>query len=115
METISDEEMKENLSRARAYVGVRLMAGPKYGTPEARAIIYQHGKRNIELRKAGKFPIICPVTDRGPLRGFGVFSVSEEEVRTIMDEDPGVMAGVFTYELHPVRGFPGSTLPDKSA
>ena len=28
-----------------------------------------------------------------------------------MDDDPGVRAGVFEYELHPVRGFPGSTLP----
>src|SRR5208337_3884460 len=100
-------------TRGRTYVGVLLMGGPKYDTPEAKAIIYQHGKRNLSLMKAGKFPIICPVTDGGPLKGFGVFCVSEEEVRTIMDEDPGVMAGVFTYELHPVRGFPGSALPEK--
>jgi hypothetical protein len=29
----------------------------------------------------------------------------------ITDEDPGVQSGLFTYELHPVRGFPGSSLP----
>jgi hypothetical protein len=28
-----------------------------------------------------------------------------------MDGDPGVRAGVFTYEAHSIRGFPGSTLP----
>ena len=28
-----------------------------------------------------------------------------------MDDDPGVQAGVFTYEVHPVRGFPGDGLP----
>jgi hypothetical protein len=28
-----------------------------------------------------------------------------------MDADPGVLAGIFTYEIHPVRGFPGSGLP----
>jgi hypothetical protein len=28
-----------------------------------------------------------------------------------MDHDPGVEAGIFTYEIHPVRGFPGSALP----
>ena len=34
-----------------------------------------------------------------------------DEVRRIMDGDPGVQAGVFTYELHPCRSFPGSALP----
>ena len=28
-----------------------------------------------------------------------------------MDADPAVQAGVLTYELHPVRSFPGSSLP----
>ena len=28
-----------------------------------------------------------------------------------MDDDPGVRAGTFTYELHVTRSFPGSTLP----
>jgi hypothetical protein len=28
-----------------------------------------------------------------------------------MDADPGVQAGVFVYEVHPVRSFPGDALP----
>jgi len=28
-----------------------------------------------------------------------------------MGDDPGVAAGVFTYEVHPCRGFPGDALP----
>jgi hypothetical protein len=28
-----------------------------------------------------------------------------------MDDDPGVKAGVFEYEIHAVRGFPESALP----
>jgi hypothetical protein len=32
-------------------------------------------------------------------------------VRTIMDDDPGVPAGIFTYDMHPVRSFPGAALP----
>ncbi len=35
----------------------------------------------------------------------------EEEVVRIMDEDPGVKAGIFTYELHPTHSFPGNSLP----
>jgi hypothetical protein len=28
-----------------------------------------------------------------------------------MDCDPGVQAGIFTYEIHPIRSFPGDALP----
>jgi hypothetical protein len=28
-----------------------------------------------------------------------------------MDEDPGVKAGIFTYEVHPTCSFPGDRLP----
>jgi hypothetical protein len=28
-----------------------------------------------------------------------------------MDEDPAVKAGVFVYEVHPCRSFPGDSLP----
>jgi hypothetical protein len=27
-----------------------------------------------------------------------------------MAKDPGVQAGVFTYDIHPTRSFPGSSL-----
>ena len=30
---------------------------------------------------------------------------------TIMNDDPGVAAGVFTYEAHACLGFPGDALP----
>jgi hypothetical protein len=35
------------------------------------------------------------------------------EVKKIMDEDPGVQAGVFVYEIHATRSFPGDSLPKK--
>ena len=34
-----------------------------------------------------------------------------EETKEIMDGDPGVQAGLFVYEVHPCRGFPGDALP----
>ncbi len=113
VDIIGDDEFRESLAHARSYCGLILKAGPNYDSPGSKAIIYEHGRRNMSLRKAGKLPIICPVVDGGPLRGFGVFCVEEAEVRAIMDEDPGVKAGIFTYELHPVRGFPGASLPDR--
>jgi hypothetical protein len=37
--------------------------------------------------------------------------VPPEEIAQIMDSDPGVQAGIFTYEVHPSRSFPGDSLP----
>ena len=45
------------------------------------------------------------------IAGYGVFDADLETTRRIMDDDPGVRAGIFRVELHPVRGFPGSGLP----
>jgi hypothetical protein len=33
-----------------------------------------------------------------------------EEAHAIMSADPGVRSGVFTYDIHPARSIPGSTL-----
>ena len=52
-----------------------------------------------------------PVSDGSELEGIGIFHASVEEVKTLMDEDPGVKAGIFVYEIHPCRGFPGDSLP----
>jgi hypothetical protein len=47
------------------------------------------------------------------VKGVGIFSTREEETKRIMDEDPAVKAGIFTYEIHPCRSFPGDKLPEK--
>jgi len=45
------------------------------------------------------------------VKGIGIFTTSVEETKRIMDEDPGIKAGIFTYEVHPCRSFPGAMLP----
>jgi hypothetical protein len=69
-------------------------------------IASNHGKRNVGLRKAGLLPVVFPVGDGGDVKGVCVFDASLEDVETIMADDPGVKAEVFTYELHPTRSFP---------
>ncbi len=32
-------------------------------------------------------------------------------MQAIMDEDSGVKAGIFVYEIHASRSFPGDSLP----
>ena len=65
----------------------------------------------MSLAEAGLLPVVLPVTDDSDLAGVGVFAATIEETRVIMDDDPGVRAGIFSYEVHPVRGFPGASLP----
>ena len=46
--------------------------------------------------------MVGPLVDNGEIRGITIFKVnSAEEVQTLMNEDPGVKAGVFGYKVHP--------------
>jgi hypothetical protein len=111
MITITDEYMRERLSKAKTYTLVVLKKTERRNDPDADAIVREHGKRNMALNAEGLLPIVCPVGGETELAGIGIFTGSFDEVKKIMDDDPGVKAGIFTYEVHPCRGFPGSTLP----
>jgi hypothetical protein len=63
------------------------------------------------LRAEGVLSIVCPIRDSSDVCGIGIFNASVEEVQKLMDEDPGVKAGVFLYEVHTSRSFPGDSLP----
>ncbi|QBD74872.1 hypothetical protein EPA93_02225 [Ktedonosporobacter rubrisoli] len=111
MAAITDEYMHEMLAQTREYCIVILKFVPGRGGQEDRATIWEHGRRNFLLRSQGLLPIVCPCTDDSDVAGLGIFNASAEEVAKIMEEDPGVQEGLFVYELHPCRGFPGSSLP----
>lgn len=111
MQPITDEYMLEMRAKARAYTTLILKAGPQYTQPGAKEIIWEHGRRNHALRAEGVLAIVCPVVDESDVAGIGIFTTDVDETRKIMDEDPGVKAGVFVYELHPCLGFPGDSLP----
>ncbi|MWA04240.1 hypothetical protein F8568_028460 [Actinomadura sp. LD22] len=111
MTEITDEHMRTQLALTRGYTVVLLKAAEGYGRPGADAVGWEHGRRNFRLRAEGLLSIVCPVADDGELCGVGIFDASVERTRELMDDDPGVRAGVFTYEVHPVRGFPGDALP----
>ena len=94
-----------------------LKAGARYQTPgpgrdpDVERLVWAHGKRNFALRLAGLMPIVCPVADGSGVTGVSIFDATPEDVDSIMSLDPGVQAGVFTYDIHPTRSFPGSMLP----
>ena len=109
--TITDEYMLQMRARARSYSLLILKFGKARNQDGVEKIIWEHGRRNHALRAQGLLPIVCPVGD-GEIAGIGIFNASVEEVKAIMDEDPGVKAGVFVYEIHPCRGFAGDSLPE---
>jgi hypothetical protein len=107
---ISDEFMREMIAKTRTYTLVLLKAAPWYYQPAADAIIWEHGRRQFSLRADGMLSIVCPVADDSDLAGANIFDASAEEAARLMDEDPAVQAGVLSYEVHPVRSFPGDCL-----
>jgi hypothetical protein len=110
---ISDEYMKQRLLESHTYTLMILRRTPKLRRPKVDPIIWEHGRRNMALQEAGLMPIVCPARDDGEWAGIGVLTVSPERAAEIFTQDPGVEAGIFTFEVHPVGGFPGSTLPSE--
>jgi len=111
--TYTDEMMRERLSQAARYTLVMLRTTDSYGTDGTDKIIWEHGRRNMGLQADGVMPIVCPVGDETGLAGIAIFVNDAETVRSIMDGDPAIQAGILSYTIHPCRGFPGSSLPAK--
>src|SRR5262249_57601127 len=104
--------MRERLGAARAYTAVLLRKTSAFKRPDVDPVIWEHGRRNMALAQHGVLAIVLPANDDpGDWSGIGVFAASPEETAQIMDGDPGVRAGIFSYEIHPVRGLPASTPP----
>src|SRR5437868_14267836 len=99
MTTFTDELMRQMISKTRQYCIVILKAGPNNQTDVAEKIIWEHGRRNFELRADGVLPVVCPISDGSAVSGIGIFNATVEEVKKIMDEDPGVKALILTHIL----------------
>jgi hypothetical protein len=112
MTEITDEFMRQMISQTKNYCIVILKAGPNRNKAGVERIIWEHGRRNFKLRADGLLSIVCPVSDGSDVSGIGIFDADLDEVKSIMDEDPGVKEGVFVYEIHACRSFPGDCLPE---
>ena len=106
---LTNEEFPAARGAARPFTLCILRPGPNFEPPGpdpttgTTAIIFAHGKRNVALQKAGLMPVVCPVGDGGDVSGVSLLDVGLEDAARMMDADPGVQAGVFTYELHACR------------
>ena len=113
MKEITDDNMRQMMTMSRDYSAVILRKSHGYNLPDAEKIVWEHGRRNFALRAEGILSIVCPVRDGSEVTGVGIFNGTVDEIRKVMDDGPGVKAGVFVYEIHACRGFPGDRLPEK--
>lgn len=110
---ISDTYMQRRLATARPFTVVILHRGPNYGSPDAEKIIWEHGRRNMQLQADGLLSIVCPVDDDSNIGGVAVFATTPSVTRNILAEDPAVVAEVFRTSIHASFSFPGDSLPDQ--
>lgn len=108
--TITDEFMRGRIAEASSYTVVLLLKTARYDPSEHAPLVWEHGRRNMALQADGVLVLVLPASDNTDWAGIGVFDSSPDEVRRILDSDPGVQAGIISYEIHPVRGFPGPDL-----
>jgi hypothetical protein len=111
MTVISDEYMRQMMATTKNYCIVILKEGLNRNMAGVEPVIWEHVRRNFSLRTEGKLAVVCPVADGSDICGIGIFNASIDEARSIMGQDPAIMKGVFTFELHPCRSFPGDCLP----
>ena len=112
---ISDDFMRQALPNTRGYTVVLLRKGPSYDPPRTDPMIWEHGRRNFQLRAAGLLSIVCPIRDDTEMAGIGILNAERPEAERIMAGDPAVQAGVLIFEIHPARSFPGDCLPASSS
>jgi hypothetical protein len=111
MSRITDEFMKEQLKKLKGYTMVVLHRTTKSRQPGVDKLVWEHGRRNMELRLDGVICIVCPgVVDETDFAGLYIMSTGVETTKKIMDGDPTVKEGIFTYEVHAIEGFPGDSL-----
>jgi len=73
-------------------------------TEQERALMLEHVKYTHEQFAAGKVLIFGPVLAPCGAFGMAVCEVADEaELRSIMENDPTVKAGLNTFELYPMR------------
>lgn len=114
MSDITDDYMKAQLAQARVYTIVLLSKGPNYQADGDRSVIWEHGRRNFELRAAGKLAVVVPMgfgDGTSDVVGLCIFVTGVDETKALMATDPAIVAGWLTAEIRQGRSFPGDGLP----
>jgi hypothetical protein len=107
---VGDEYVASELARARLYTIVYLRPGPRYDDPDDGGLVYAHVKRNFELKLAGDIAVVGPTRSEGEVCGLYIFNCDPARATELIETDPAVEAGFFTFEVQALMAFPGDTL-----
>ncbi len=79
MAKITDDVMRASLGKTKEYSVVILHGTAKLQEPSSRAVVWEHARRNFEMRADGVLQIVCPVADGSGVSGIGIFAASPDE------------------------------------
>ena len=77
--TITYGFMQQMLAASKSYCVLILRAGPKWNQTGIDKIIWEHGRRNFQLRANGTLSIVCPVLDGCDIKGIGISTANAED------------------------------------
>jgi hypothetical protein len=103
--------MQQMLTQTKEYTLILLKSVPDVQKENIRQLLWEHGRRNFQLRAEGIMSIVGPVRQESVVAGFAVFNTDVAKAIEIMKEDPAVKEGIFFFEALPIRSFPGDCLP----
>jgi uncharacterized protein YciI len=108
---ITPEFIQGELARAKTYTVVFLFAGPRYDDhPDGDALVMAHVTRNFEMKADGVLAVVGPMRSEGDVRGLYIFNCDPVEATRLIEDDPAVAAGIFTFGVQTLMAFPGDTL-----
>lgn len=111
---ITKEYIQSEIARGKNYTVVFLTAGPNRSAYPAEKLEENHMAHLaylFALKEEGKLLVNGPVTDNPNFLGMSIYASSDkEEVRALVEADPAVIAGRFSYEMYSYFSLPGSTL-----
>ena len=108
MIAITDEYMREMITRTRVYTMVLLKPGPKPVQDGVEKIIWEHGRRNFALRAEGRLAIVCPIAKEGDVNGLAIFDASHIPQLPIQVRE----FGLYRLALHPGSGSEKKNWPE---
>jgi uncharacterized protein YciI len=90
--------------KMKTYTFVMLKKGNKLDqdSTELALLQKQHLEHLSKMAETGDLNVAGPFLDRGNWRGILIFNTDDaEKVKRLVEEDPAVKAGRFSYEIHP--------------
>jgi hypothetical protein len=107
---VTDDQIQELAATAKPFSVALLSWAPQRHQEGAEAIELEHQRRMVSLRADGTIAVLCPVLS-DTLAGVAIMTLTADEARALMADDPCVRAGMMTCEVQDCLGFPGDAVP----